>query len=356
MNKNKISFLPIKYDIDKELLSLISEANYKYSEYKTLLNSSKFDSKFFLDSIILNDSFKSTQIEGTQITNNDVYYLKYMPQTDDNLEIQNLKKVIDFSKEHLHNNNNLSISFLNKIHKILLNSVRGSERKPGEIRKIQNWIGPKNCTIEEAIFLPPSPEEVVPLLNNLLEYMNDLYIDPLFINLAISHAQFETIHPYHDGNGRVGRALIPIQLASLTNEEPILFLSEIIELYKPTYYKLLNESRNGNMLGFIKFFLQCIIDQCNSFITKIKRIEKIYFTDQEKIKELGSNAIYRIMPFLMQQIVFTKKEIELASGVSRNTVSRLIDSLVELKILEIDNRHSKIKYKYKAIYDVFIGE
>lgn len=114
--------------------------------------------------------------------------------------------------------------------------------------------------------------------------MNDAYVDPIFINLAISHSQFETIHAYRDGNGRLGRALIPVQLALLTEEEPILFLSEVIELYKPTYYKLLNESRKGNMLGFIKFFLQCIIDQCNNYIAKINRINQIYNKDMEKLK------------------------------------------------------------------------
>ena len=81
--------------------------------------------------------------------------------------------------------------------------------------------------------------------------MNDAFIDPIFINLAISHSQFETIHAYRDGNGRLGRALIPIQLAMLTGDEPILFLSEVIELYKPSYHRFLNESRKGNMLGFI---------------------------------------------------------------------------------------------------------
>ena len=85
----------------------------------------------------------------------------------------------------------------------------------------------------------------------------------------ISHSQFETIHAYRDGNGRLGRALIPIQLAKLTDDRPILFLSEVIELYKPSYHKFLNESRKGNMSGFIKFFLQCIIEQCNNYISKI---------------------------------------------------------------------------------------
>lgn len=356
MEPIKVKKLPLEYKIDKELMTLISEANLKFGEYKSNLKNSQFDSRFFLDSIILSESLKSTQIEGTQISQDDMYYLKYMPKTDDNLEIQNLKKVIDFAKIHLKDNHKIDIKFINDIHKILLNSVRGNEKDPGHIRTTQNWIGPKGCTIEEATFIPPVPEEVPILLNNLFEYMNDAYVDPILINLAISHSQFETIHAYRDGNGRLGRALIPIQLALLTEEEPILFLSELIELYKPTYYKLLNESRKGNMLGFIKFFLQCIIDQCNNYIAKINRINQIYNKDMEKIKILKSNAVYRIMPAIMRQIVFTKKEIVEESSVSRNTVSILIDKLVELNILVPDSNYAKLGYRYNEIYNVFVGK
>lgn len=356
MEPFKASKLPIQYSIDKELLSLISEANEKYGEYKSNLKNSKFDSKFFLDSIILSESLKSTQIEGTQISQDEMYYLKYMPKTDETSEIQNLKKVIDYSKEFIKNKDKLNIKILNNMHKVLLDSVRGNNKEPGKIRNVQNWIGPKGCTIEEAIFVPPTPEEVPILLDNLFNYMNDLYIDPLFINMAISHSQFETIHAYRDGNGRLGRALIPIQLALFTNEEPILFLSEVIELYKPSYHKFLNESRNGNMLGFIKFFLQCIIEQCNNYIAKINRIQKIYEKDMKLIESLNSNAIYRIMPAIMHQIVFTKKEIEDESGVSRNTVSTLIDKLEEMGILVSDSTYAKLGYRYNEIYKVFVGK
>lgn len=354
MEPIKVKELPIEYNIDKELLKLISEANFKYGEYKSCLKNIGFDSNFFLNSIILNESLKSTQIEGTQISQDEMYYLKYMPNTDDNLEIQNLKKVIGYSREYLKENKDINLLFVNSIHKILLNSVRGNEKDPGHIRNIQNWIGPKGCTIEEAIFVPPIPEEVPILLNNLFKYMNDEFIDPIFINIAISHSQFETIHAYRDGNGRLGRALIPIQLAKLTNDEPILFLSEVIELYKPSYHKFLNESRKGNMIGFIKFFLQCVIEQCDNYIGKIDRIKKIYAKDMKKIETLKSNAVYRIMPAMMHQIVFTKKEIEEESGVSRNTVSTLIDQLVKLNILVHDNTYPKLGYKYKEIYDVFV--
>lgn len=356
MEPFKADMLPINYTIDKELLSLIAEANQKYGEYKTNLKNSKFDSRFFLDSIILSESLKSTQIEGTQISQDDMYYLKYMPKTDDTSEIQNLKRVIEYAKDNLKEQKRIDIHFLNNIHKILLDSVRGNNKEPGKIRNIQNWIGPKGCTIEEAIFVPPIPEDVPLLLNNLFDYMNNLYIDPIFINMAISHSQFETIHAYRDGNGRLGRALIPIQLALLTDEEPILFLSEIIELYKPSYHKFLNESRKGNMLGFIKFFLQCVIEQCNSNIAKINRIQKIYEEDMKLIEKLSSNAIYRIMPAIIHQIVFTKKEIEEESGVSRNTVSTLIDKLEEFGILVKDSTHAKLGYRYNKIYNVFVGK
>lgn len=354
MEPIKANKLPIEYKIDKELLKLISEANEKYGEYKTLLKNFEFDSKYFLDSIILSESLKSTQIEGTQISQDDLYFLKYLPNTDDKKEIENIKAVISYSKEYI-KNEKINIKFLNDIHKILLNSVRGNEKDPGNVRTIQNWIGPKGCSIDEAIFVPPIPEEVPILLDNLFEYMNDKYIDPLFVNLAISHSQFETIHAYRDGNGRLGRALIPIQLAYLTDDEPILFLSEVIELYKPSYHKFLNESRNGNMLGFIKFFLQCVIEQCNSYIAKMNRIKSIYKKDIQRVKALGSNAIYRIMPAILHQIVFTKKEIEYESGVSRNTVSNLIDQLVEMKILVLDSNYAKLAYKYSEIYNVFVG-
>ena len=355
MEPFKVKELPIIYNIDKELLKLIAEANQKYGEYKSYLKNLEFDSKFFLDSVLLSESLKSTQIEGTQISQDDMYYLKYMPKTDESREIENLKQVMIYAEQYLHQNKEINIKFVNTLHKILMDSVRGTEKEPGKIRDIQNWIGPSGCTINEAIYVPPIPEEVPILLNNLFQYMNDAYIDPLFVNLAISHSQFETIHAYRDGNGRLGRALIPIQLALLTDDIPILFLSEIIEIYKPSYHKFLNESRKGNMIGFIKFFLQCIIEQCDNYRLKITRIKQIYKSDMDKIKNINGNSVYRIMPIIMRLIVFTKKEIEEESGVSRNVVSNIIDKLVDIGILEVDTTYAKKAYKYKDIYNVFVG-
>jgi Uncharacterized conserved protein len=347
--------LPLEYKIDKELLRLLAEANEKYGEYKSLLNTLEFDSKYFLDSVLLNESYKSTQIEGTQISQDEMYYLKYMEKTDDNLEIQNLQKTIEVAYDELCKQKIITINLVNKMHQILLNSVRGAEKTPGQIRMTQNWIGPRGVGIEGATFVPPVPEQVIELLSNLYEYMNDAFIDPLLVNAAISHAQFETIHAYKDGNGRVGRALIPIQMAMLDEGKPILYLSEVIELYKPSYQRNLMESRRGNLLGFIKFFLQCVIDQCTSYISKINRIKEIYKEDMKKIELIRGNSVYKIMPVIMRQIVFTKKEVEEESGVSVNVVSNIINKLVEMDILIKDSTMMKKGYRYQRIYEVFVG-
>lgn len=355
MNPYKAKTLPFDYDIDRELLQLVSEANKKYGEYKSLLRTLKFDSSFFLNSVILTDSLKSTQIEGTQISQDEMYYLHYMPENDDNREIKNLKRTVEYASEQIINGNKIDLTLINKMHSIILDSVRGANRNPGQIRNTQNWIGPRGCTIETATFVPPAPEEVYGLLMNLFEYMNNEFIDPTLVNVAISHAQFETIHAYKDGNGRLGRAIIPIQMAMLDESIPILYLSEVLELYKPAYQRNLMELRRGNISGYLKFFMQAIIDQCSNYISKISRINQIYEEDLETIKVIKGNSVYQIMPLIMKQIVFTKKEMQDVSGLSEQTVSRVVNQLVDLNVIVKDSTVMKKGYRYKRVYEVFIG-
>lgn len=355
MEPYKAKKMPLEYKIDKELLKLIAEANVKYGEYKSMLNSLEFDAGFFLDSIILNESYKSTQIEGTQISQDEIYYLKYMEKSDDSQEIQNLKRTIEYAQTRFQSGGKINYELVNEMHRIILDSVRGSQKTPGKIRITQNWIGPRGCTMESATFIPPIPEEVYGLLMNLYDYMNDEFVDPLLVNVALSHMQFETIHAYKDGNGRLGRALIPVQMSMLDEGTPILYMSEILELYKPSYQRNLMECRRGNVTGYIKFFLQCVIDQCNSYIYKLERIKEIYKNDMETIKVFKGNSIYRIMPVIMKQIVFTKKEVQEMSGVSVNVVSKIINQLVDLKVIVPDTTIVKKGYRYQKIYEVFVG-
>lgn len=355
MKPYKAQLMPLQYDIDKEILRLVSDANAKYGEYKSLLRTLEFDAGFFLDSVILTESYKSTQIEGTQISQDEMYYLKYMKESDDNREIQNLKKTIEYASKYLQDKKRIGYELVNRMHEIILDSVRGANKTPGQIRTTQNWIGPRGCTIEGATFVPPKPEEVYGLLANLYDYMNNEYIDPLLINVALSHMQFETIHAYKDGNGRLGRALIPIQMSMLDESEPILYMSEVLELYKPSYQRYLMECRRGNVAGYIKFFIQCVVDQCNSYIHKIERIKKIYKEDMNTIKSIKGNSVYRIMPVIMKQIVFTQKEVRELSGVSVNVVSKVLNQLVELGVIVPDPTLGKKGYRYQKIYETFVG-
>ena len=355
MEPYKAKLMPLEYKIDKEMLRLISEANVKYGEYKSMLNTLEFDAGFFLDSVILNESYKSTQIEGTQISQDEMYYLKYMKKTDDNQEIQNLKRAIEYASAYLKTGNSIGYELVNEMHKIILDSVRGSQKTPGQIRTTQNWIGPRGCTIDGATFIPPIPEEVYGLLINLYEYMNDEFIDPLLVNIALSHMQFETIHAYKDGNGRLGRALIPVQMSLLDNSTPILYMSEVLELYKPSYQRNLMECRRGNVAGYIKFFLQCVIDQCRAYIYKLESIKTIYKEYMNTIKAIKGNSVYRIMPIIMKQIVFTKKEVQEMSGVSYNVVSKIINQLADLNVIVPDSTIAKKGYRYQKIYEVFVG-
>lgn len=355
MEPYKAKKLPFEYAIDKDMLILVAEANAKYGEYKSLLETLEFDSSYFLESVLLKESYKSTQIEGTQITQEELYYLKYMEKSDDSKEIENLKNAIEYAKKELKNGKKIDYQLVNEMHKLILDSVRGSHKSPGQIRTTQNWIGPRGCTIENATFVPPRPEEIYSLLENLYQYMNDQFEDPYLINIALSHMQFETIHAYKDGNGRLGRALIPVQMAMFDSGNSILYMSEILEFYKPSYQRHLMECRKGNVVKYIKFFLQCVIDQCNSYIYKINRIKEVYKEDMKKIKVIRGNSVYRIMPVIMKQIVFTKKEVQDLSGVSVNVVSSIINQLVELNILVPDTKVIKKGYCYKRIYDIFLG-
>lgn len=358
MEPYKAKLLPIQYKLDRETIKLLGQANDKYGQYKSLLKMFKFDQKYFLDSLVLGESIRSSRIEGTQISQDDMYYMNYKESNDNIQEVKNLKEMLEYANEKL-KDKNFSIHMINTMHKILLSGVRGKDKSPGEIRLIQNYIGPRGLGKEGATFVPPIPEEVPELLDNLMEYMNNMYDDEAFIKVAISHIQFESIHPYKDGNGRMGRALMTLQLAKLKDDEPILFLSEIIELFKANYYNALNECRNGNVDGFIRFFLQCVIDQCTRNIGRIEKINRVYNEDEETIKEnIKGSIVLRMHPLMMKKIVFTAQEMSDELGVHINSVNNILNRMIELNIVVKEKKKgtNRITYRYIRIYDTFVEQ
>lgn len=354
MEPYKVKKLPVGYKIDKDLMILLGEASEKYGEYKAILNTLEFEAELFLQSVLKSDSYKSTQIEGTQISHEDIFSLDIIEENDDSLEIKNLTKSIEYATKAI-KEKGITMNLVNEMHRIILNSGRGSKKSPGKIRDTQNWIGPRGIGIEQATFIPPCPDDIIEDLINLYEYMNDAYIDPVLVNVAISHAQFETIHPYNDGNGRLGRALIPIQMAYLSDDRPILYLSEIIEVNKIGYQRALMNTRRGNLESFISFFMQCTIDQCSNYIRKLEIIKNIYKEDHEKIKSIKGGSIHTVFPIMMNKVVFTKKYIEEQTDLAPSTIARIINQLLDLGILVDVSRGRKKEYRYDRIYKVFIG-
>ena len=358
MEPYKAKSLPITYKLDKDTIKLLGQANDRYGQYKSLLKMFKFDQKYFLDSLVLGESIRSSRIEGTQISQDDMYYIEYKESNDSIKEVKNLKKMLDYATGEL-KGKDFSIEMINSMHKILLSDVRGKDKAPGKIRTIQNYIGPKGLGKEGATFVPPIPEEVPELLENLMDYMNNIYDEEAFIKVAISHVQFESIHPYQDGNGRMGRALITLELAKLKNDEPILFLSEIIELFKANYYNALNECRLGNIDGFIKFFLQCVIDQCTRNINRIEKINKVYDEDEQTIKNnINGSIVLNMHPLMMKKIVFTASEMAEELGAHINTVTGILNKLVELGIVKKEKKFetNRVTYRYIRIYDTFVEQ
>ena len=358
MEPYKAKLLPIPYRLDNETIKLLGIANDKYGQYKSLLKMFKFDQKFFLDALVLGESIRSSRIEGTQISQDDMYYMDYKEEDDSIQEVRNLKKMLEYANEKL-KDKDFSIDMLNSMHKILLSGVRGENKSPGEIRTIQNYIGPRNLGKEGATFVPPIPEDVPVLLDNLMDYMNNMYNDEAFIKVAISHVQFESIHPYQDGNGRMGRALMTLQLAKLKDDEPILFMSEIIELFKANYYNALTECRTGNVDGFIRFLLQCVIDQCTRNIGRIEKINRVYDEDEETIKEnINGSIVLRMHPLMIKKIVFTAQEMADELNVHFNSINGILNKMVELNIVKKEKKEgtNRITYRYIRVYDTFVEQ
>lgn len=347
--------LPIRINMDIELFNLLSEAMKFYGQYLGLASVKEFNMDNLLLSFIKMDSYKSTQIEGTNVSQTDMFSLDYLPQNDDVKEILNYTKAFEFGRDLL-KTNKISIDNINQMHSILLDSVRGGNKQPGDLRKIQNWIGPRGIGIENAEFIPPTPEEVPALMENFSIYFNERdYEIPELIQVAITHAQFETIHPYNDGNGRLGRLLIPLNLALVSGDEPVLYISEIIEQYKRAYAKALMDFRRGAPEKFVKFFLQCVIDQCNSYIYRINKINEIIKRDFEIIQEhfTTNNAILVHSLFIKNISLKTTDIVEMLKF-NAQTVRSILSKLIELGILV--KKESSTEYLYKDLFHIFVVE
>jgi len=361
--KEKRPFVPFELPLKDKVnpLGFINElvkANTKIGIYNTLLNQSKINKRLLIAPIALQEAVLSTKIEGTQVTVDDVLESK----VDDKAANEDIQEVFNYANALVNGKELLerlpiSTRLIKELHKRLLDgNVRGNSRAPGEFRQIQNFIGPEGCTIKNASFIPPEPQLVEKYISNLENYINypqdDL--DPL-VKIAIIHAQFETIHPFLDGNGRIGRILIPLYLFKEgIIDEPNFFLSESLEKDKHKYYRLLNDTREeAKWNEWIKFFLESSIKQADKNIQLISEINSLYERDLEKVKSiLNTSKVTDIMDVMFEKPIFNAKIMSEMTGINITTIRRYLLQLENEKIIFSDDKLRNRKYYYYDLIEI----
>jgi len=356
-------FKPLELPIEKHIKPLgfyneLISANTNVGKFQVMLKKSKINEDFLITPLSLQEALQSTKIEGTQVTFDEVleFDIDKKEKNDDAQEVLNYYEALQYGKQIL-SRLPISTRMFKELHQILLSGgVRGETRAPGEYRSIQNFIGPEGCTMKTATFIPPEPQSVGSYMSNLEKYINNPKDDlhPL-VRIAIIHAQFETIHPFLDGNGRIGRILIPLYLYDVNLiDSPNLFISETLEKDKHKYYRLLNGTRKEDGWNqWIKFFLESVNKQALKNINIVDEIDKLYEKDLEQIMNLiNSINVVDLIKSMFQRPIFDVKTISALAGIPDSTCRRYLSILEEEKIIYSDNKVRNRKYYYYNLLDL----
>lgn len=344
---------PVKYHYDrfppdaldwKRLAPPMSRANMALGRYDGLLSAIP-NTNLLLSPLLLNEAVLSSKIEGTQVTMGEVLELEAggepegitQPKREDAEEVLNYRKALFFASEAL-KERPFSQSLIRETHALLMQGVRGNDKTPGMYRNNQNWIGTKGCAIEDASFVPIAPEHLQMSMDSWETYLNDTsFPDPL-VQLALIHLEFEALHPFRDGNGRLGRMLIPLFLYHRRLlSSPNFYMSGYLDSNRESYLENMRAvSRNNNWSDWVLFFLQGIEIQAKINEAKARAILELYDLVKKQIVEL-THSQYAIsaLDFIFRTPVFSAPNFIKRSGIPRATSVRIINVLRDNGLLEI---------------------
>ena len=344
-------------EVSGELLTKLIDANKKIATLEGL--SSRIPNmELFISMYVRKEALLSSQIEGTQCTLEDILN----PMIEDNTnrdvsDVVNYIRATEFALERL-KTLPLCNRLIKETHAVLLESVRGQEKNPGEFRYSQNWIGGQGSTLKNARYIPPNPEDMLTAMSDLEKYINsDDPLDPL-IQAALIHYQFETTHPFLDGNGRVGRLLITLFLMEKgILSTPALYISYYLKMNRIEYYDRMTQvRRTGDYEQWISFFLQAFADSAEDAIHTIDLLTALHDKSTKLFDTLTKRqrtSVLKVFSYLESNPIIDIQKTATTLEMSYNTVSKVVSILVDYGILKQTDKFGKAKiYSYTEYLDI----
>lgn len=349
--------------LDSELTRLLSDADRalgRLDGVSTVLP----NPDLFVAMYVRQEAVLSSQIEGTQSTLQDV--LAYEADANRESRPGDVEEVVNYVAAMNHGLRRLpelpvSLRLIKEIHERLMAGVRGSELQPGEFRRSQNWIGPQGCTLNSADFVPPPPHEMSEGLNNLEKFMHDRETYPVLIQCGLIHAQFETIHPFLDGNGRVGRLLITFLLCERKILlRPLLYLSYFLKARRAEYYDRLTAIRTtGDWEGWLKFFLRGVYEVSLSATETARKILALREEHRQLISDTfgSANNPLKLHERMFATPTFSVGDAKEVMSCAFGTASSVVEKFEELGLVrEITGQERNRRYQYEPYVRLFDPE
>lgn len=347
--------------MDAELTRRLSEADHALGRLDGV-TSILPNPDLFVSMYVRHEAVLSSQIEGTQSTLEDVLEFEInavgQEHPKDVEEVVNYVRAMNYGLKRL-DELPLSLRLIREIHGKLLQGVRGANRTPGEFRRSQNWIGPANCTLATATFVPPPVHEMQAALTNLETFLHETAAFPTLIGCGLAHAQFETIHPFLDGNGRVGRLLITFLLCQRgILKFPLLYLSHYLKFHRAEYYDRLMAIRNeGHWEPWLKFFLKGVGEVSRSATETAQRILELRQKHLTLVRKRLQNQAHAVglLDYLFEQPIVTARLVEARLNCAFMTADKLLKQFAGLKIVKETTggqRNRRFEYSpYLALFE-----